>query len=111
MVCRWFGAERLGHTHERRRFHMVNDSAREHVSARIEDIIRQQVGSETPLSPETDLLNDLGIDSLELVELNLKMEKEFGKKIRIADLRGCVTIEDVTQLVQQSKTEEQVESA
>ena len=90
---------------------MVNDSAQELVSSRVKDIIRQQVGSETLLSPETDLLNDLGIDSLEFVELSLKMEKEFGKKIRFAELRSCVTIEDVTQLVQKSKTEEQVGNA
>jgi acyl carrier protein len=90
---------------------MVNDSPQEQVSSRVEDIIRQQVGSETPLSAETDLLNDLGIDSLELVELSVKMQKEFRKKIRMAELRICVTIEDVTQLVQKSKTEEQVGSA
>ena len=90
---------------------MVNDSSQELVFSRVNDIIRQQVGSETPLSPETDLLNDLGIDSLEFVELSLKMEKEFRKKIRFAELRSCVTVEDVSQLVQKSKTEEQVGSA
>ena len=89
---------------------MIDDFAQKTLSSHVEDIIRQQVGSDTVLLQETDLVNDLGIDSLELVELGLKVEKEFGTKLPIAALRSCVTIGDITQLVQQSTAERQVEN-
>ncbi|HEY0754441.1 MAG TPA: acyl carrier protein [Ktedonobacteraceae bacterium] len=69
-----------------------------HVTA----ILHQQIGDE-PLSETTDLLNDLGIESLELVELGVKMEKAFLITIPIGELRSCVTIEDIVQLIQQRK--------
>lgn len=87
---------------------MINDFTftQEAISSRVEEIIRQHVGSDMVLSPETDLINDLGMDSLELVELGLKMGKEFGIKIPAAELRRCVTVEEVIQLVQQIKQDQ-----
>jgi len=79
---------------------MPSNFAQGSIASRIEEIFHQQVGDDTELSPETDLLNDLGMDSLELVELGLKMERVFETKIPLTDLRSCVTIEEVIQLVQ-----------
>lgn len=79
---------------------MPNNSAQTAIATRVDEIFHQQIGDDTELLPETDLLNDLGMDSLELVELGLKMERVFGTKIPIAELRSCVTIEEVIQLVQ-----------
>jgi len=79
---------------------MDNTSMQDSVASRVKEIICEHVGSDMVLSLETDLLNDLAMDSLEFVELGLKMEKEFGVKIPIAELRRCVTVEEVIQLVQ-----------
>lgn len=84
---------------------MSSNFVQETVSSRVEEIIYEQIGHETVLSPETDLLNDLGLDSLELVELGLNMEKVFGTTLPMPDLRKCVTVEDIAQLVQQKKSE------
>jgi acyl carrier protein len=79
---------------------MVSNSVQEKVSARVEEIIRLQTAlNEIELTPETDLLIDLGIDSLELVEMGLKIEKEFGKKLPIVALRSCLTLGELTQLI------------
>lgn len=80
---------------------MSTNFTQESIASCVEELLYQQVGDDTELLPETDLLNDLGIDSLELVELGLKMERAFGTKLPIADLRTCVTIEEITQLVLQ----------
>ena len=79
---------------------MITDSVQK-VSSRIEEIIRLQTACDFELTPETDLLTDLAIDSLELVETGLKIEKEFGRKLPIVELRRCLTLGELVQLVQQ----------
>ncbi len=70
------------------------------VTRSVYKILHLHLGNDVVLSPESDLLNDLGMDSLEQVELGLKLEKDFGIKIPVAELRACVTVEEVIQLVQ-----------
>lgn len=89
---------------------MANNETQEVVSSRVEQIIRQQTGCEETLTPETDLLNDLGVDSLELVELGLVVEKAFGTKLPRAEVRRCVTVGELTQLVEQVLAEAQAPS-
>ena len=45
-------------------------------------------------------------DSIELVELGIKIEKHFAMKLPMSDLRRCITVEEIIQLVQQIKEEE-----
>lgn len=86
---------------------MTNDSLQETLASRVEQIIRQQTGSDEALTPETDLLNDLAIDSLELVELGLVIEKTLKTKLPRAEVRRCVTVGELTQLVEQAMSEVQ----
>ncbi len=80
---------------------MVNDFTRAQLVTQIEELVREHVGSPTPIPLDADLINDLGMDSLELVELSLKLEKQLGVKFSIADIRRCVTLDDVIQLASQ----------
>ena len=89
---------------------MTHNTFQDTIPSRVEQIIHQHIGSEDELSPETDLLNDLAIDSLELVEVGLKIEKQFGKKLPITDLRGCITVGELIQLVQQVNSGEPVKN-
>lgn len=73
----------------------------ETIASRIEEIIRTQTGCDMTLTAETDLLTDLAIDSLELVEMGLTIEKKFGKKLPIGELRQCTTIGELVQLTEQ----------
>jgi acyl carrier protein len=81
------------------------------VSSRVENIICEQVGSDTSLSSETHLQDDLGMDSLELVELGVTLENEFSVPLPDADVRRCATLNDVIQLVLRAESEEKVRSA
>ncbi len=69
--------------------------------ARIQMLLRRQLGEDVEVEPSTDLLTDLGMESLEQVELGLQLEKEFNTKIPIAELRSCVTVEEITDLLEQ----------
>jgi len=78
---------------------------------RVAQIIRQHTGGDETFTPEMDLLNDLGIDSLELVELGLALEKAFRTRLPMAEVRRCVTVGELTQLVEQTTLEMQATSA
>jgi acyl carrier protein len=80
------------------------------VTERVYEILQQHLGNDVVLSPESDLLNDLGMDSLEQVELGLKLEKDFGRKIPVTELRSCVTVGEVIQLVQRITYQEAAQS-
>jgi acyl carrier protein len=91
---------------------MTKSLTPEDVSARIEKIIGQQIGdSTTPLSLEINLQEELGLDSLELVELGLTLEKEFNVSLSVARVRHCVTPGDIIQLVLHVQSEKEARSA
>ena len=90
---------------------MAQIITQEIVASRVDTIIRKQVGSDTSLSPETHLQDDLGMDSLELVELGVTLEKEFHVAVPDAEVRRCVTLSDVTHLILRAEPEEEVRSA
>lgn len=89
---------------------MAQGFTQENVSSRVEKIIGKQIGSDTALSPETQLQDDLNLDSLELVELSITLEKEFGVPLADAQVRHCVTLSDVIQLVLRAEPEEEASS-
>lgn len=68
---------------------------------RVQTILQRQLGEDVKIEPTTDLLTDLGMESLEQVELGLQLEKEFATTLPIAELRSCVTVEEIVDLLQQ----------
>jgi acyl carrier protein len=78
---------------------MIQELTSTQIATQVEELVRTHVGSEDLLSPDVDLIYDLAMDSLELVELGLLLEKQFAIKLAIADIRRCTTLDDVIQLV------------
>jgi acyl carrier protein len=79
-------------------------------SERVYATLQEHIGDDVELSPDTDLLQDLGMDSLEQVELGLKLEKLFATKIPLADLRACITVDEVVQLVKRTLSQSGVQT-
>ncbi|MBQ9467937.1 MAG: acyl carrier protein [Clostridia bacterium] len=50
---------------------------------------------ENEITPEAELVNDLGINSLELADLVTECEDEFGIEIDDDSIRNFVTVKDV----------------
>ncbi len=69
------------------------------IALRVEEIVSKHLDVEN-LAPDVDLASDFGIDSLELVELSLAIEKSLGAKLPVADVRRCVTLADLIHLTQ-----------
>jgi len=70
------------------------------VERRVIEIIVEQLGvSEDEVAMEASFLDDLGADSLDLVELIMAMEEEFGLEISDEDAEKIQTVQDVVNYI------------
>ena len=51
------------------------------------------------LKPETDLFVELDLDSIDAVDLIVRLQQETGKKVNPEDFRKIRTLKDVTEAV------------
>jgi acyl carrier protein len=69
---------------------------------RISDIIVEQLGvSKEEIKPEASFIDDLGADSLDIVELVMAMEEEFDIEIPDDDAEKIQTIGDALSYVKE----------
>ncbi|GAB4011327.1 MAG: acyl carrier protein [Bdellovibrio sp.] len=52
------------------------------------------------IKPETSFVDDLNLDSLDIVELMMKMEDEFGIEIPEEDAEGLKKVDDVVKYIE-----------
>ncbi len=66
------------------------------VEDKVKKIIVEKLGVDlSDVVPEASFINDLGADSLDLVELIMTMEEEFEMEISDDDAENLVTVKDV----------------
>ena len=66
------------------------------LASRVTTIVGNQLGVEMKvLAPEASLLDDLGADSLDVVELVMALEEEFGIEVPDDDVENIRTIGDI----------------
>jgi acyl carrier protein len=62
---------------------------------KVKELIVQQLGvSESEVVPEAKFVDDLGADSLDLVELVMALEDEYGIEISDEDAEKILTVGD-----------------
>jgi len=70
------------------------------VENKVKKIISEKLGVEIEkVVPEASFIDDLGADSLDLVELIMTMEEEFEMDISDEDAEKLVTVKDVIDFV------------
>ena len=70
------------------------------VEKRVIEIIMEQLGvSEEEVTMEASFIDDLGADSLDLVELIMAMEEEFSLEISDEDAEKIQTVQDVVNYI------------
>jgi acyl carrier protein len=70
------------------------------IDEKVIDIIVDKLGVErSEVTPEASFVDDLGADSLDLVELIMAMEEEFGMEIADEDAEKLRTVQDVISFI------------
>ncbi len=72
----------------------------EDIFEKVKEIIIEQLGvSETSITTEASFIDDLGADSLDIVELIMALEEEFDLEIPDSDAEKVVTVGDVVDYI------------
>lgn len=75
----------------------------EEVFEKVKEIIVEQLGvAEASVTMEASFIDDLGADSLDIVELVMALEEEFDMEIPDADAEKVVTVGDVVDYIKDS---------
>ena len=73
------------------------------ISARVKKIIVDKLGvDESEVTPEASFNNDLGADSLDVVELIMEFEKEFNIAIPDDQAENIQTVGDAVSYIEQN---------
>ncbi|RMA96178.1 acyl carrier protein [Hydrogenothermus marinus] len=76
----------------------------ENIEERVKEIIADQLGvSLDQIKPESRFVDDLGADSLDVVELIMAFEEEFGVEIPDEDAEKIATVQDVLDYIAQKQ--------
>ena len=68
-------------------------ASREEIAERVKDVLVEQLGIEqSEITEEASFQEDLDADSLDLVELIMELEDQFGIKISDEDAQGIRTV-------------------
>ena len=72
----------------------------EDVFDKVKEIIVEQLGvAENSVTQESSFIDDLGADSLDIVELIMALEEEFDMEIPDSDAEKVVTVGDVVDYI------------
>ena len=75
----------------------------EEIFEKIKNIIVEQLQvAETAVTEDASFIDDLGADSLDLVELIMALEEEFGIEIQDGDAEKVVTVGDVVSYIKEN---------
>ena len=70
------------------------------VAERVIDIVAEQLGvDKEKITPETSFVNDLGADSLDVVELVMALEEEFKLEISDEDAEKLTTVKQAVDYI------------
>lgn len=72
----------------------------EDIFEKVKSIIVEQLGvADTAVTMEASFIDDLGADSLDIVELIMALEEEFDMEIPDSDAEKVVTVGDVVDYI------------
>jgi len=79
-------------------------SANAAIEAKVKSIIAEQLGvGEDEIKPESNFIDDLGADSLDIVELVMAMEEEFEVEIPDDEAENIKTVGDAINYINSHK--------
>ncbi len=71
------------------------------IQTRVKEIVIEQLGvNEDEVTPEASFLEDLGADSLDIVELVMALEEEYELEVSDEDAESIKTVQDVVSYIE-----------
>jgi acyl carrier protein len=78
---------------------------REEILGKIQEITADRLGvDESDVTPDASFREDLEADSLDLVELIMELEEQFGMEIPDEEAEKITTVEEAVDYVQEHQT-------
>ena len=75
------------------------------VDQKVKDIIVEQLSvNAEQVTPEAKFIEDLGADSLDIVELVMAFEEEFGIEVPDGDAEKLLTVGDVVKYIEDKQS-------
>ena len=75
----------------------------EEIFEKVKTVIVEQLGiDESSVRMDSSFLDDLGADSLDIVEFIMALEEEFGFEIPDEDVEKIVTVKDVVEYISEN---------
>ena len=76
--------------------------AKEEIFNKLKELVADQLGvEEDEVTMEATMQDDLGADSLDLVDLVMSVEEEFGVKVADEDLENIKTVGDIVNYIEE----------
>ena len=67
---------------------------------KVKELLVEKLGvDESKVQPESDLIKDLGADSLDLVEMLMTLEEDYGITISQEDTENIKTVQDIVEVI------------
>ena len=93
----------MNETKRRIKVGVLSKMETEEIFEKVKGIIVEQLGvAETAVNMEASFIDDLGADSLDIVELIMALEEAFDIEIPDADAEKVVTVGDVVEYIKEN---------
>ena len=70
----------------------------------VKEVVAEQLHvSKDTINPESKFIEDLGADSLDIVELVMALEEKFGIEIPDSDAEKITTVQDAVKYIEDNK--------
>jgi acyl carrier protein len=76
--------------------------SRSELWSRVHDVLVKELQvASSAITPQADFMKDLGLDSLDLIELTMALEEEFGMEIQDEEAQKIMTIPQLLELLEE----------
>ena len=72
----------------------------DNISNKVKQVIADHLGTVKTVTEDSNIVNDLGADSLDTIELVMALEEEFGFEITDSEAEKILTVSDAIKFIE-----------